>query len=119
MNIQDLTGKLVKVTVPVKGVEYSMNLKVIKANTRSILFMEVVKTERKNIFRKAKIKLVDSFTETHIVFKESTKFDKWESSWDSIATLPSYAGKTFSRHSRGWAPSLPSTTNSYVGFPMV
>jgi hypothetical protein len=123
MELSELQGKIVKVVVPVKGKSFSMNLKVCRVKARSVLFIEVIKPERKNIFRKASMKMLDSFNQSTITFKDSTLFDKWESSWDAIGTVTpggnTYGQKHFSNHSKGWAPKLPSTTNSRVGFPMV
>lgn len=123
MELSELQGKIVKVVIPVKGVMFSMNLKVCRVKVRSILFIEVVKSERKNVFRKVSMKMLDSFDESTITFKEGTVVEKFESSWDSIGTTPVrmsyYGNRPFSNHSKGWAPQLPSTTNSAVGFPMV
>lgn len=123
MELSELQGKIVKVVIPVKGVMFSMNLKVCRVKVRSILFIEVIKPERKNVFRKVSMKMLDSFDESTITFKEGTVVEKFESSWDSINTNPvkmsPYTRQHFSNHSRGWAPRLPSTTNSAVGFPMV
>jgi hypothetical protein len=125
MELSELQGKIVKVVVPVKGKSFSMNLKVCRVKARSVLFIEVIKPERKNIFRKASMKMLDSFNQSTITFKDSTLLDKWESSWDAIGQFsPSvvknnYPRQHFSKHSSGWAPKLPSTTNSRVGFPMV
>jgi hypothetical protein len=125
MELSELQGKIVKVVVPVKGKSFSMNLKVCRVKARSVLFIEVIKPERKNIFRKASMKMLDSFNQSTITFKDSTLLDKWESSWDAIGQFsPSvvknnYPRRHFSKHSSGWAPKLPSTTNSSAGFPMV
>lgn len=124
MELSELQGKIVKVVVPVKGKSFSMNLKVCRVKVRSILFIETNKPERKNIFRKASIKMLDKFDESTIIFKDSTLLDKWESSWDSIGQFsPSvvknnYPHRAFSKHSKGWAPKLPSITNVSAGFSM-
>lgn len=141
MELSELQGKIVKVVVPVKGKSFSMNLKVCRVKARSVLFIEVIKPERKNIFRKASMKMLDSFNQSTITFKDSTLLDKWESSWDAIGTVTpgskTYGQKHFSNHSKGWAPTIKrpmgssidalaanppwkkSTTNSAAGFPMV
>ena len=123
MELSELQGKIVKVVIPVKGVSFSMNLKVCRVKARSVLFIEVIKPERKNVFRKVSMKMLDSFDESTITFKEGTVVEKFESSWDAINTNPvnrsPYTKQHFSNHSRGWAPKLPSTTNSSAGFPMV
>ena len=79
-----LQGEIVKVTIPVKGTDFSMDLKVCKVKVRSVLFIEVDRTNRKNIFRKVPMKFLDSYDSVSIKFKEGTQIDKWESSWDSI-----------------------------------
>jgi len=106
--LSDLQGKIVNVVIPVNGKEYKMDLKVCRVKVRSILFIEVDKENRKNIFRKAPMKSLNSFTEDSITFNDSTKLEKWESSWDSINfnTQPKYYRKSYSNHSKGWNHSL-------------
>jgi len=82
--LDGLQGEIVKVTIPVKGTDFSMDLKVCKVKVRSVLFIEVDRTNRKNIFRKVPMKFLDSYDSVSIKFKEGTQIDKWESSWDSI-----------------------------------
>lgn len=79
-----LRGEIVKVIIPVKGTDFSMDLKVCKVKVRSVLFIEVDRANRKNIFRKVPMKFLDSYDSVSVRFKEGTKIDKWESSWDSI-----------------------------------
>lgn len=126
--MQNLVGQIVEVIVSKNGKVASKNLKVCKANSRSVLFIEVDRVNRKNTFRKFKVKNVEKVGTktdggTFVLIEDAIMPDKWESSWDSINTNPvkmsPYTRKHFSRHSRGWAPKLPSTTNSAVGFPMV
>jgi hypothetical protein len=124
MELSELQGKIVKVVIPVKGVSFSMDLKVCRVKARSVLFIEVIKSERKNVFRKVFMKMLDSFDESTITFKEGADVIKWESSWDSVGqfspmTIKNYGNRPFSNHSKGWAPQLPSTTNSRAGFPMI
>jgi hypothetical protein len=127
MELSELQGKIVQVVIPVKGVLFSMNLKVCRVKVRSLLFIEVIKPERKNVFRKVSMKMLDSFDESTITFKEGTVVEKFESSWDSIGqpspmVANSFGSRPFSNHSKGWssnAPQYRSTTNSAVGFPMV
>jgi hypothetical protein len=99
--------------------------------TRSITFIEVDRENRQNIFRKVDRKDIVEFRPTaicEITVRDGILPVKWESSWDSIGQpspmVQSYgrfaqAAKPFSNHSKGWAPKLPSTTNSAAGFPMV
>ena len=126
--MENLVGQIVEVIVSKNGKVASKNLKVCKANSRSILFIEVDKINRKNTFRKFKVKNVEKVGTktdggTFVLIEDAIMPDKWESSWDSIGTNPvkmsPYGRKHFSGHSRGWAPKLPSTTNSAAGFPMV
>jgi hypothetical protein len=124
MELQSLEGKVVAVTIPVNGKDYTMNLKVCRVKVRSVLFIEVNREERKNIFRKAPIKMIAGFTEDSITFKERTELKKWESGWDSIGQVSpmvaaNYGQRAFSNHSKGWSPKLPPTTNSRTGFSMV
>lgn len=126
--MENLVGQIVEVIVSKNSKVASKNLKVCKANSRSILFIEVDKINRKNTFRKFKVKNVETVGTktdggTFVLIEDAIMPDKWESSWDSINTNPvkmsPYTRKHFSRHSQGWAPKLPSTTNSAVGFPMI
>ena len=126
--MKNLIGKIVEVIVSKNGKIGCKNLKVCKANSRSMLFIEVDKVNRINTFRKFYVKNVEKVGTktdggTFVLIEDGIMPDKWESSWDEINTNPvkmsPYTRKHFSRHSKGWAPSLPSTTNSRAGFPMV
>ena len=115
----------VRVTVGSKSDVKRLKICTIKA--RSITFIEVDKVNRKNIFRKVKLTYIESYNEnttSEFVLKNGILPTKWESSWDSIgqpspAVANSIGRRSFSKHSQGWAPKLPSTTNSKAGFPMV
>ena len=116
MELQSLEGKVVAVTIPVNGKDYTMNLKVCRVKVRSVLFIEINREERKNIFRKAPTKMVAGFTEDSITFKEKTELKKWESGWDNIGKVSSmvaanYGRRAFSNHSKGWSSSAPQYTN--------
>jgi hypothetical protein len=132
--MENLIGRMVNVVVGKDGKVASKILKVCKVKVRSVLFIEVDKVNRKNIFRKvsrqdiAFVGLVESKLVNpelmSIYLKENILPTKWESSWDDIgsfspAVQKSFGRPYFSNHSKGWAPKLPSTTNSSVGFPMV
>ena len=104
MELSELQGKIVKVVVPVKGKSFSMNLKVCRVKARSVLFIEVIKPERKNIFRKASMKMLDSFNESTITFKDNTLLDKWESSWDAIGGF-SNSVQSYGRFAQASKPS--------------
>ena len=126
-------GLIVDVEVSVNGKADTKQLKLCTVKAQSILFMEVDKVNRKNIFRKVKRRDIIEFRPTAICsikIRENVLPTKWESDWDSIGspTFRNYgrmaqAAKPFySKHSQGWAPKLPpvqSTTNSAAGFPMV
>jgi hypothetical protein len=135
--MENLVGQIVEVIVSKNGKVASKNLKVCKVNSRSILFIEVDKVNRKNIFRKFKVKNVEKVgTKTDggafVLIEHTIMPDKWESSWDSIGQptqqirgrgLASQFSKHFSNHSKGWSSNAPQyqrpTTNSAAGFPMV
>ena len=120
-------GLICKVHVSINGKSGMKELKVCSVKTRSVIFIEVDKENRKNIFRKVNRKDIVDFKPTaicEIKVRDGVLPDKWESSWDSIGQ-PTPMGMNqrltphFSKHSQGWAPKLPSTTNSAAGFPMV
>ena len=120
-------GLIVKVNVSKGGKKSSKELKVCSVKTRSILFIEVDRENRNNIFRKVNRKDVVEFRPTaicEITIKDGVLPEKWESAWDSIGqpsqmSLNNRIQPHYSNHSKGWAPKLPSTTNSAAGFPMV
>jgi hypothetical protein len=132
--MENLIGRMVNVVVGKDGKVASKILKVCKVKVRSVLFIEVDKVNRKNIFRKisrediAFVGMVESKLVNpelmSIYLKENILPTKWESDWDSIGqpsqmSLNQRITPHFSNHSKGWAPKLPSTTNSAAGFPMV
>jgi len=146
--MENLIGQIVDVIVSKNGKVGKKSLKVCKANSRSVLFIEVDKENRKNTFRKFKIKNVEKVGTktdggTFVLIEDGVLPDKWESSWDAIGTtpIPYYARPQgarphYSNHSKGWAATIRapkgasmdamaisvstrSTTNSSAGFPMV
>ena len=147
IDMENLIGQMVHVVVSKGGKSATKFLKVCKVKARSVLFIEVDKENRKNIFRKVKtsditpIGLIGESPAFSI--KEGVLPDKWESSWDAIGTnpIPHYARPQgarphYSNHSKGWAATIKapmgssmdalavsistrSTTNSSAGFPMV
>ena len=130
MNLENLTGQIVEVIVSKNGKIGSKNIKVCKVKARSVLFIEVDKQNRKNIFWKVENKNIEkggakTTGEPFILMVDGYLLsqNKWESEWDMINPNPvkmsPYTRQHFSRHSQGWAPKLPSTTNSRAGFPMV
>lgn len=121
-------GLIVKVHVSLNGKTDVKELKVCMVKDRSITFIEVDRVNRQNIFRKVDRADIVEFRPTaicEITVKDGILPVKWESSWDSIGQpttpfphKPGYGRVTFSKHSQGWAPKLPSTTYTN-GFPMV
>jgi hypothetical protein len=120
-------GLIVNVHVSLNGKTGTKQLKVCMVKTRSITFIEVDRENRQNIFRKVDRKDIVEFRPTaicEITVRDGILPVKWESTWDSIGqpsqmSLNNRIKPQFSNHSKGWAPKLPSTTNSAAGFPMV
>ena len=120
-------GLIVNVHVSLNGKTGTKQLKVCMVKTRSITFIEVDRENRQNIFRKVDRKDIVEFRPTaicEITIRDGILPVKWESAWDSIGqpsqmSLNNRIKPHFSKHSQGWAPKLPSTTNSAAGFPMV
>ena len=118
--MENLVGQIVEVIVSKNGKVASKNLKVCKVNSRSILFIEVDKVNRKNTFRKFKVKNIEKVGTktdggTFVLMEDTIMPDKWESAWDSIGQptqqirgrgLASQFSKHFSNHSKGWAPVI-------------
>jgi hypothetical protein len=142
--MENLIGQMVNVCVSKSGKTATKLLKVCKVKARSVLFIEVDKENRKNIFRKVKTKDITSQGVAndipYVYIKDGVLPDKWESSWDAIGSFsPSVQqnyGRHYSNHSKGWAATIRpargssmdalavsvstrSTTNSAAGFPMV
>ncbi len=143
--MENLIGQMVHVVVSKDGKKGTKILKVCKVKARSVLFIEVDRENRKNIFRKVAKKditpigLIGDFQCFSI--KEGVLPEKWESYWDSMGqpspmSLNNRIKPQFSNHSKGWAPVIKapmgasmdalavsisnrSTTNSAAGFPMV
>ena len=116
MNFENLTGQIVEVIVSKNGKVGSKNIKVCKVKARSILFIEVDKENRKNIFWKVENKNIEKVGakttgEPFILMVDGYLLsnNKWESPWDSIGS------RTISGNRYGYR----STTNSRAGFPMV
>ena len=133
--MENLTGQIVEVIVSKNGKVGTKNIKVCKVKARSVLFIEVDRENRKNIFWKVDKKYIEKVGEKttgepFILMTDGYLLsnNKWESPWDNIGQ-PTPMGMNqrltphFSNHSKGWAPKLPplrSTTNNPVsGFPMV
>ena len=142
--MENLIGQMVNVCVSKGGKTATKLLKVCKVKARSVLFIEIDKENRKNIFRKVKTKDITSQGVAndipYVYIKDGVLPDKWESSWDAIGSFsPSVQqnyGRHYSNHSKGWSATIRpargssmdalavsvstrSTTNSSAGFPMV
>jgi hypothetical protein len=127
-NFDNKTGQFLDVTVSLNGKYKTRNLKVCKVKARSLLLISIDRDNRVNTFFKIKYSDINQYdgVEGLLLLKEGKLPEKWESPWDSISVNPVKMSPwvrqhgTFSKHSQGWAPTLPSTTNNSVsGFPMV
>jgi hypothetical protein len=113
--MENLIGQMVHVVVSKDGKKGTKILKLCKVKARSVLFIEVDKENRKNIFRKVNRKdiiPIGLIGDTQCFsIKEGVLPEKWESEWDTIGKFsPSVAGSfaytprpNYSNHSKGWA----------------
>ena len=111
--MENLLGQIVDVVVSKNGKIGTKPLKVCKVKARSVLFIEVDKENRKNIFRKFNIKNIEKVGEktnggTFVLIQDGILPDKWESEWDNIGsyspmTQSKFGTGYFSNHSKGWA----------------
>jgi len=110
--MENLIGQMVHICVSKGGKSATKFLKVCKVKARSVLFIEVDKENRKNIFRKVAKKHITPIG----LIGESPAFsiedgvlpDKWESEWDNIGsyspmTQSKFGTRYFSNHSKGWS----------------
>ena len=128
--MENLIGQMVHVVVTKDGKSGTKILKVCKVKARSVLFIEVDRENRKNIFRKVANKDITTMgmigDSPFVYIKEGVIPEKWESSWDSMGSF-SPSVRSYGRFAQAARPSLtnyssymkPSTTNSSAGFPMV
>jgi len=129
-DMENLIGQMVHVVVSKDGKSGTKILKVCKVKARSVLFIEVDRENRKNIFRKVSNKDITTMgmigDSPFVYIKEGVIPEKWESSWDSMGSF-SPSVRSYGRFAQAARPSLtnyssymkPSTTNSSAGFPMV
>ena len=89
--MENLTGQMVHVVVSKDGKTGTKILKVCKVKARSVLFIEVDKENRKNIFRKVAnkdITTMEMIGDSPFVYvKEGVIPEKWESYWDSMGNF--------------------------------
>ena len=128
--MENLIGQMVHVVVSVGGKTGTKILKVCKVKARSVLFIEVDRENRKNIFRKVANKDITTSgmigDSPFVYVKEGVMPEKWESYWDTMGSF-SPSVRSYGRFANAARPSLtnyssymkPSTTNSAAGFPMV
>ena len=110
--MENFTGQIVEVIVSKNGQTASKSIKVCKVKVNSVLFIEVDKENRKNIFWKLDKKNIENFGEgdngPFIKVKNGILLsdNKWESEWDSIGNTPTsqYAKVYLNKRSKGWAP---------------
>ena len=129
-DMENLIGQMVHVVVSKDGKKGTKFLKVCKVKARSVLFIEVDRENRKNIFRKVSKKDINPMGmigDSHCFYvKDGVLPEKWESNWDGMGTF-SPSVQSYGRFAQAARPSLtnyssymkPSTTNSSAGFPMV
>jgi hypothetical protein len=108
--MENLIGQMVHVVVSKDGKKGTKFLKVCKVKARSVLFIEVDKENRKNIFRmvaKKDINPMGMIGDSQCFYvTDGVLPKKWESEWDNIGnfspTVQSH-GRFYSNHSKGWA----------------
>jgi hypothetical protein len=113
--MENLIGQMVHVVVSKDGKKGTKFLKVCKVKARSVLFIEVDKENRKNIFRKVAKKDINPMgiigDSQSFYITEGVLPEKWESEWDAIGNISRMAAGSFaytprpiySNHSKGWA----------------
>ena len=113
--MENLIGQMVHVVVSKGGKSATKFLKVCKVKARSVLFIEVDKENRKNIFRKVAKKDITPIgligESPAFSIKDGVLPDKWESEWDAIGSVSRMTAAGFgwtprpfySNHSKGWA----------------
>jgi|TARA_R110000782_G_scaffold60690_2_gene125334 hypothetical protein len=90
-------GKLADVTVNVGTATKTKPLKVCKVKARSLLFIEVDRENRKNVFYKFPVNTVESFIDgdtPKYTFKNGTLPEKWDSDWSNVGNFSAYVHST-------------------------
>jgi hypothetical protein len=125
--MENLTGQMVHVVVSKDGKSGTKILKVCKVKARSVLFIEVDRENRKNIFRKVANKDITTMgmigESPFVYIKEGVIPEKWESSWDSMGSFSpsvrSYGRMAYASKPGNHSQSLHRSTTYTNGFPMV
>ena len=106
--MENLTGQMVHVVVSKDGKTGTKILKVCKVKARSVLFIEVDKENRRNIFRKVANKDITTMgmigDSPFVYVKEGVIPEKWESSWDSMGSF-SPSVRSYGRFANASKPS--------------
>ena len=126
-DMENLIGQMVHVVVSKDGKSGTKILKVCKVKARSVLFIEVDRENRKNIFRKVANKDITSTgmigDSPFVYVKEGVIPEKWESSWDSMGSfspsVKSYGRMAYASKPGNHSQSLHRSTTYTNGFPMV
>jgi hypothetical protein len=113
--MENLIGQIVDVVVSKNGKIGTKPLKVCKVKARSVLFIEVDRENRKNIFRKFNKKNIEKVGQktdggTFVLIEDGILPDKWESAWDGIGVRPTFGYTPRPNYGR---------MASAAGFPMV
>ena len=100
-------GLMCKIHVSLNGKKATKELKVCAVKARSIIFIEVDRVNRQNIFRKVDRADIVNFKPTAIC--EITVIDgilpvKWESGWDSVSSF-SPSVQSYGRFAQAAKPS--------------
>ena len=125
--MENLIGQMVHVVVSKDGKKGTKILKVCKVKARSVLFIEVDRENRKNIFRKVANKDITTMgmigDSPFVYVKEGVIPEKWESSWDSMGSfspsVKSYGRMAYASKPGNHSQSLHRSTTYTNGFPMV
>jgi hypothetical protein len=126
-DMENLIGQMVHVVVSKDGKKGTKFLKVCKVKARSVLFIEVDRENRKNIFRKVAKKDLTPLgmigDSPFVYVKEGVIPEKWESSWDSMGSfspsVKSYGRMAYASKPGNHSQSLHRSTTYTNGFPMV
>jgi hypothetical protein len=100
-------GLMCKIHVSLNGKKATKELKVCAVKARSIIFIEVDKVNRQNIFRKVDRADIVNFKPTaicEIIVMDGILPVKWESAWDGMGTF-SPSVQSYGRFAQAAKPS--------------